>query len=81
MPKDTASFEAPDRFIHSENLDPNAEYNCKIANLESQVGILKQQVIVAMEQAEKSSILSKDVSLLEGQLSTLKSLLCVVVMM
>jgi hypothetical protein len=35
--------------------------------------MLKQQVIIAMEQAKKSSILSRTVSLLEAQLSALRS--------
>jgi hypothetical protein len=73
MPKDTASSEAPDRFVQSKDLDSNAEYIRRIANLESRIRILKQQVIVAMEQAEKSSMLSKSVSLLENPVSALKS--------
>jgi hypothetical protein len=72
MPKDTSSFEAPDIFIQSEDPDPNTEYIYRIMDLESQVRILKKQVIVAMEQDEKSSMLSKNVSLLENQVSALK---------
>jgi hypothetical protein len=37
------------------------------------VRILKQQVITAMDQVEKSSVVSKNVPLLEEQVSALKS--------
>jgi hypothetical protein len=52
MPKDTASSEPLEKFIQSEDLDPNDEYICKIMDLESRIRILKQQVIIAMEQAK-----------------------------
>jgi hypothetical protein len=49
------------------------EYTRRSADLDDRVRILKQQVITAMDQAEKSSVVSKNVPLLEEQVSASKS--------
>jgi hypothetical protein len=68
-----ASSEAPGLFLEPENPDYTVEYVHKITYLESRVRILKQQVIVAMDQAKRSSTLSRNVSSLEDQVFVLKS--------
>jgi predicted nucleic acid-binding Zn-ribbon protein len=45
----------------------------RIADLKGRVKSLKQQVMTAMDQAEKSSALSRKVSSLEEQMSALRS--------
>jgi hypothetical protein len=59
--------------LEPENPDRTAEYTRRIKDLEGQVKMLKQQVITAMDQAERSSALSRKVLLLEDQISDLSS--------
>jgi hypothetical protein len=74
LPKDTASSQDPEFFLESEIVDHTAAYVQRVVDIEGRVKMLKQQVIIAMEQAKRSSLLLlRTVSSLEGQLSTLKS--------
>jgi cell division protein FtsB len=72
LPRDAASSQAPEVILEPEIPDRTAKYTRRIADLEGRVKMLKQQVITAMDQAEKSSTISKNMSLLEDQVSALK---------
>jgi hypothetical protein len=73
LPRDMDSSRDPDIFLEPKIPDRTAEYVHRITDLEGRVKMLKRKVIIYMEQAEKSSVLSRTVSLLEGQLSSLWS--------
>jgi hypothetical protein len=73
LPKNTASSQDLKVFLEPEIPDRTAEYVRRVADLKGWVKMLKQQDIIAMEQAEISSILSRTMLSLEGQLSALGS--------
>jgi hypothetical protein len=70
-PIDTATSQDPDIAPEPEYLDHCGEHLSRIADLEGQVRVLKQQVIAAMDQAKKLVALSQKVSSLEDQMSVL----------
>jgi hypothetical protein len=69
LPIDTGGSQAPKIAPEPKDLDHTAEY---ISRIKSRVKVLKQQTLIAMDQAEKSAALSQQVSSLEKQMSVLK---------
>jgi hypothetical protein len=70
---DTAGSQAPEIVPEPEDFEHTAEHIQRIADLENQVRMQKQQDLTAMDQAVKSAALSEQLSSLEEQKSVLKS--------
>jgi hypothetical protein len=62
LPINTTTSQDPEVPPKSKILDRSAEYIGRIADLEGRVGVLKQQIMNAIVQAEKSASLSQKVS-------------------
>jgi hypothetical protein len=73
MPEEPANSEAAGFLDHSNEPVVNAEDACRIVDLERQVKSLKQQVLTALDKAEKSIALEKKVKSLEEQVAMLLS--------
>jgi hypothetical protein len=73
LPTDAVGSQAPEIVPKPEDFPHTAEHVQRIADLENQVKMLKQQALTTMDQAAKSAALSGHVICLEEQMSRLKS--------